>query len=1274
MYWVLCVALLASAFSYPAATLAAEADPVARVLLLQQEIDKLAAEGKYAEAIPKAREVLQLSEKALGPTHAALAPMLDNLAVLVLRSGDQAAAISLLERSLRLREDSLGLTHPDLVPVLMLLALALRDTGSSAAAPPLLERALRIQEQVGGPTDPRLVTTLIALADLLRLGGDSAAARPLYERALMIQEHALGPTHPDVAVTLRTIALFLLAAGDYTAARPLMERALPIMENSLGPTHPSVATMLNDLGLLLQSIGDYAAARIALERALEIREQTLGPTHLDTAESLGAFGALLVGMGDFATAKASLERALAIKEQTLGPTHLDVAWSLTTLGILLNMTRDFMAAKPLFERAVAIQEHILGSTHPNLAICLTGLASIFHTQGDDEEARVLYERAIKIVEQGSPQENSTLAMALSGLATLLRDTGDYSGAKAILERVLAIQENALGSGHPGVAGAMSNLAGILVADGEYDRAKTLLEQAQAIQERVFGPAHPAVAESITYLADIRQATGDHAAAKPLYERALTIREKVFGPVHLDVAAGLSRLGLLLMLIGDKTGAKPLLQRSLAIQESILGPNHSKVAQTLNQLAFVEEDRLVARSLLERALSLQERNLNPTHPDVAETLGNLALFLRSIGDPSGAEPLLERALTIREKTLGTNHPWVAFTLFQLARLRMAGEDYPGATILYKKALAIFSVAFGSNSLHAALCNADLAALEWKMDRSAQAIQKLDESVTIIRAYLMRGLVGLGSRQKLLFMFTLAGLFDALLALPSELVPKAMAYQAVLDWKNLHFRTLAAERTLIEANPAPRTVALLHDYTAIRRRVAAVSFLTSEDVAQDRTQSESLMRRLEALEEELSRTSATFRQSRAEASVTPGDVCAAIPAGAAFLDLLRYGRPDAVTKQVQPHYIAFVITGHECREPIRIELGHAAPIDEDVRRFRETLSHDGGDLATRDLRSQYRKHVATRLAEKLFPSPLRAVLAGKSRLIIAPDGALALLPFALLPGDHGHEFLMETRTISYVPSGRDLLRKGAPAPAAMPLLAVGAPAFNWAPIQVAQVAVVRAGCAVQEESFASLPGTAQELNAISNAARQARPTQSVTVLDGAQATKAAFLEKAPTARVLHLATHAYFAGEECAPVALPALLGQNPLLLAGIAFAGANEREKVDGILTALEVTALDLRASDLVVLSACDTGLGTLTRGQELLGLRWAFAYAGAKHLVTSLWTVPDHETATLMGHFYTALWKNSLPVADALRAAQLAMLQSAREKGDPAPHAWGAFVASGTLE
>ena len=369
------------------------------------------------------------------------------------------------------------------------------------------------------------------------------------------------------------------------------------------------------------------------------------------------------------------------------------------------------------------------------------------------------------------------------------------------------------------------------------------------------------------------------------------------------------------------------------------------------------------------------------------------------------------------------------------------------------------------------------------------------------------------------------------------------------------------------------------------------------------------RLEALEADLSRASAAFRQVQKEAAAGPREICAALPANVALIDLFWYVRymPPAspgTRPTWTPHYTAHVLREDNCSEPVRVDLGPAAPVDEDVRKFREALSREAYDPAARELRARFRRALSARLKAKLFPPEIQAAIAGKPRLFISPDGALALLPFALLPGDNGSEFLIETRTISYVASGRDLLRPSAtPSPTQTGLLALGAPAFDRAQAQVAQAGGTRAGCGTLEDPFAPLPGTGAEVRAITGVYQQVNPTRGATVLEGTHATKAAFLNLAPKASVLHLATHAYFAGDDCTPAGLvpeqrraggepPAFLGHNPLLLAGIALAGANEREKADGILTALEVTALDLRATDLVVLSACDTGLGTPARGQN----------------------------------------------------------------------------------
>ena len=678
--------------------------------------------------------------------------------------------------------------------------------------------------------------------------------------------------------------------------------------------------------------------------------------------------------------------------------------------------------------------------------------------------------------------------------------------------------------------------------------------------------------------------------------------------------------------------------------------------------------------------------------MATTVGNLGLVLKATGDYAGARSLYERALRIEEQALGPNHPDVATTLNNLGLVLEATGDYAVARPLYERALRIKEQVLGPNHPGVATILSNLAIVDWEAGRPQEAVAKLARAVAIARSHTAGGLVGLSHRQKLAFLGVTGQFTDAFLSLPTGLVPSIDIYKAVLDRKNLLFRTLAAERSVTESNPSPQTESLIQDYTAVRRQLSilAISSRNPSDLPRYRTDITNLTQQLEALEGELSRASAVFRQVQMEATGGPSEVCTLVPVNAALIDLFWFERyVPPVTPGARPvltsHYAVFILRGSDCEKSIRLDLGPAAPIDDDVRRFREALSREAHDPATRELRARYRQALAARLKAKLFPPDVQAAVAGKSRLFISPDGTLALLPFALLPGDDGHEFLLETRTISYVPSGRDLLGATRSPWAPTRLLALGAPAFDRAPVQVAEAGGARAGCGTIEDPFTALPGTGAEVRAITRVYQQTNPTRPAMALEGTQATKAAVLEQAPKASVLHLATHAYFAGEDCTPAGSlseqrrpggepPAFLGHNPLLLAGIALAGANDREKGDGILTALEVTALDLRGTDLVVLSACDTGLGTPARGQELLGLRWAFAYAGVRHLVTSLWSVPDAETATLMTHFYTALWQKGLSVPAALRAAQFEMLKAARSRGDSSPHAWGAFVASSRPE
>jgi CHAT domain-containing protein len=207
------------------------------------------------------------------------------------------------------------------------------------------------------------------------------------------------------------------------------------------------------------------------------------------------------------------------------------------------------------------------------------------------------------------------------------------------------------------------------------------------------------------------------------------------------------------------------------------------------------------------------------------------------------------------------------------------------------------------------------------------------------------------------------------------------------------------------------------------------------------------------------------------------------------------------------------------------------------------------------------------------------------------------------------------------------------------------------------------------FGPLPETGREIEAIRAVYEQVFG-QRALVVRGAEATKELFRTEAPRHRWVHVATHGFFAPESVRSAFAPEevdprpelvrfadmIRGINPGLLSGIALAGAN-RDAVgqesgdDGILTALEVEGLDLGQVDLVVLSACETGLGRVAGGEGVLGLQRAFHSAGAKTAVTSLWKVDDTATQLLMTEFYTNLWQKKLGKLDALRRAQLRMLR-----------------------
>jgi CHAT domain-containing protein len=229
------------------------------------------------------------------------------------------------------------------------------------------------------------------------------------------------------------------------------------------------------------------------------------------------------------------------------------------------------------------------------------------------------------------------------------------------------------------------------------------------------------------------------------------------------------------------------------------------------------------------------------------------------------------------------------------------------------------------------------------------------------------------------------------------------------------------------------------------------------------------------------------------------------------------------------------------------------------------------------------------------------------------------------------------------------------------------------------------AIGSLKFDDLPGARGEIQDI---ARIWGSSAEVLTLTGRGATKAALLKSAPGHQVVHLATHGFFLGSGCdaslpqtrgvgglAGGNPPAARSDNPLLLAGLALAGVNRlsgAKQADGILNAEEIAALNLQGTEWAVLSACDTGLGQITAGEGVFGLRRALQIAGVHTIIMSLWSVEDQATREWMKALYEARLTQRLDTPDAVRAASLQLLRQRRARGQSThPFYWAAFVAAG---
>jgi CHAT domain-containing protein/tetratricopeptide (TPR) repeat protein len=895
-----------------------------------------------------------------------------------------------------------------------------------------------------------------------------------------------------------------------------------------------------------------------------------------------------------------------------------------------------------------------------LVICIATSPAFVLAQGDSERDSAQKEVSRLLIE-----------------ATRLEVKGDYAAALPMLEQALSLAEQHFTSDSPLVYLCLKSLGTVYTDKEDFDRAKPILERAVAILEQDPESPKNELAESLHKLAVVYDDLGDFSRAEPLYERALALRQETLGPNNLEVAKWTNYLANLYIEKGDYPHAEALLQRAMEINEKLPNPDQMLIATLLNNLAEVynaQHDHAKAEPLHLRAIAIAER-VKPDSVDLATFLNNLGVMYSSAA-PKKARPLLERALAIREKLLGPNNAEVGSSVNNLALLSWREGDTKQATQLLLRSLAIVEATHGPTHPQVAGVLNNLAFLYQAMGNTQEAITFLTRG-SQVREHNLALIMARGSEdQKSRYIRMLTNEASATVSFqvrsaPTDAKATRLALTTILQRKGRILDALSNQLAPLRQHLDLPGQVLLDQLSASRAQLATLVIKGPQ--GDDSGHYAAAVKKLEAeaqtLEQKIGERAGEFRvQSE---PITVERVQAAIPSDAALVEIARY-RPATIKAGANvvwgdDRYVAYVLkhTG----EPAWVELGAAALIDRDGGLLRAALRNRTGT----DFR------IRARTLDEAVMRPVRRLLGDLRQVLISPDGALNLVPFAALV-DEQQRYLIENYTFTYLTSGRDLLRLEAERPSTEGPLVIANPQFDEPGDVISSIIPAprnggtRSGSL--QEHFVPLSATADEARDVSNLLPGAR------LFTGTQASETA-LKRVHGPSILHVATHGFFLPNATVETQVsskkdtaaslydtPAVVGSNPLLRSGLALAGANERQGgngEDGILTALEAAGLNLWGTKLVVLSACETGVGDVQNGEGVYGLRRAFVLAGADSEMMSLWKVDDEATRDLMSGFYKDL-KRGLGRSEALRQVQLAMLKTADHQH---PFFWAAFILSG---
>lgn len=1053
----------------------------------------------------------------------------------------------------------------------------------------------------------------------------------------------------EAALSLGKRAKHLFQHGQYQEADSLFRQALAISD----PESLERAEVLYHWAEQKISFYEFAEVDEMLRVCVDIRAKRAGKKSIAYALAVNKQGDYYLYSGKIPEAFKCFEEAERVSRKAVGITHPLYALIAQSMGQYYLLTGDLHQAQQYYDRALAIyREHVDDRDYYKI-MCLFSSSTLFGSRGMYETAIEIITETLPVFEETYGRNNVSYAAALSNLGGIYHGIAQYDKAEEFLLPSLHIFVSIVGKKHPYYFNALNTLGLIYNSKGLYRKAEEAFRESLALREEVYGKAHYSVYNARNNLAAFQMDIGNYKEAQRLILETMYISEQANDTLSLDYALRLMNLSQ--TYSGGKNPIRmlELLERSRAIQEQLNIPNQNVYLSTLEQIVdvkklFPDQNKQDVETQMLDIIEQRKKQQGENSKEYLTSINNLVLFYLFNGEAEKAEEWWNASFNVMQHSVQLRNLYL--------NVLINGADVKLRLNKKEEAYALCRQAFGL--LQEEIRNSFVLFSEEEQENFWKS-----KNVSVGYFLSLVDEIKEHDRTAPGFAYNCVLFSKSLLLNSSGSIHQAIVNSEdslLIDWWNafLEYKKLAIEMQSIK-NEWMLEIARDHPLSTEQEIQEAIMQSEDKEAIDLWNSFAEIKNEVHRQEKEIIAASAAYKEAQDELNVEWQDIQQALQPDEVCIEFIHFEHSfvDNWKASTSDRYAALVLDKN-ADYPIMLTLCSTEELKQAI------------DDSPYDFHAVY----------PLVWQPLEKYLEGKKRIFLSPTGLLHNVSFAGMKNANKTR-LTTLHKIHYLLSTKDVMayREKSETKASKEKTAAF---FGGADFSLSDQEIQEGNADLRNrgQGFDFLPGSKQEVIRIAN--YLSGLDWDCSVFTDKKATEERFksLSSIHSPQLIHLSTHGFYLSNPNIDRASDVLsreknskyhLSEHSLMRSGLILSGGNkawlgddsDEKEDDGILTALEVSNLNLTNTELVVLSACETGLGDVDTNEGIYGLQRAFRLAGVKQLLVSLWKVPDKETLELMLEFYQE-WSRDIPVKEALDKAQTTL----QARYPDSPEKWGGFI------